>query len=363
MHIDGFVRGKGKFMITEYVPTDERTGPRFPLLLTTGPHPRRSTTSARRRGAPTTSLWHEEDVLEIHPHDAEQRGVKRRRLGAHRQPRRRDGAARADHRPRGAGRRLHDLPPPDDAGQRHHHRLLRLGDQLPRIQGDGGAGARRPTARRTGRRTTTRSPKRAGASRRPRRRSSRHDRRRRTVSPSLQGRRHRRRSRRERCVPEEMPVALVYDGTTHAVMMATPADLEDFALGFSLTEGIIATPEEIASLEVVEHADGIELRMWLAGGRRARPGRAPPAHRRADRLRAVRHREPRRGGAAAAASRRRRSDGLSAADIAAALAALAPAQALNRETRAVHGAGFWTTAARARRDCARTSAATTRSTS
>ncbi len=55
MHVDRFVRGKGQFMLTEYVPTDERTGPRFPLMLTTGPHPRRSTTSARRRGAPRTA--------------------------------------------------------------------------------------------------------------------------------------------------------------------------------------------------------------------------------------------------------------------------------------------------------------------
>ena len=55
MHIDGFVRGKGKFVITEYVPTDERTGPRFPLLLTTGPHPqpvqcRRADPPHRERG-------------------------------------------------------------------------------------------------------------------------------------------------------------------------------------------------------------------------------------------------------------------------------------------------------------------------
>lgn len=69
-----------------------------------------------------------------------------------------------------------------------------------------------------------------------------------------------------RTLPEETPVAMVYDGTTHAVMMATPADLHDFAIGFSLTEGI-ATPGQIASCEVVVHDRGIEARMWLAGDR------------------------------------------------------------------------------------------------
>jgi formate dehydrogenase major subunit len=74
MHINGFVRGKGKFVITEYVPTDEKTGPRFPLLLTTG-----RTLSQYNVGAQTRRtanvLWHQEDRLEIHPHDAEQRGI------------------------------------------------------------------------------------------------------------------------------------------------------------------------------------------------------------------------------------------------------------------------------------------------
>jgi formate dehydrogenase major subunit len=75
MHIGGFVRGKGKFVITEYVATDEKVGPRFPLLLTTG-----RTLSQYNVGAQTRRtanvIWHEEDRLEIHPHDAEQRGVR-----------------------------------------------------------------------------------------------------------------------------------------------------------------------------------------------------------------------------------------------------------------------------------------------
>ncbi len=141
-----------------------------------------------------------------------------------------------------------------------------------------------------------------------------------------------------RAVPEEAPVAMVYDGGAHAVMMATPDDLEDFAVGFSLSEGIVSSVSEIRSIEVVEQAEGIELRMWLSSG------------------------------GAALAERRRRIAGptgcglcgidslaeavrpvpkvglgirVSSAEIMGAMADLAPLQALNRETRAVHAAAFW----------------------
>jgi formate dehydrogenase major subunit len=75
MHVDRFVRGLGKFMITDYVPTEERTGPRFPLLLTTGRILSQYNVGAQTRRT-ENNVWHNEDVLEIHPFDAEQRGVK-----------------------------------------------------------------------------------------------------------------------------------------------------------------------------------------------------------------------------------------------------------------------------------------------
>src|SRR6202166_750947 len=77
MHIDGFVRGKGKFVITEYIATDERTGPRYPLLLTTGRILSQYNVGAQTRRTDNI-VWHEEDRLEIHPHDAEQRGIRER---------------------------------------------------------------------------------------------------------------------------------------------------------------------------------------------------------------------------------------------------------------------------------------------
>ena len=75
MHVDGFVRGKGKFINTEYIATDERTGPRFPLLLTTGRILSQYNVGAQTRRTHNV-VWHAEDVLEIHPSDAEVRGIK-----------------------------------------------------------------------------------------------------------------------------------------------------------------------------------------------------------------------------------------------------------------------------------------------
>jgi FdhD protein len=140
-------------------------------------------------------------------------------------------------------------------------------------------------------------------------------------------------------VPEETPVALVHDGSTTAVMMATPADLEDFALGFSLTEGIIADASEIESLEVVETELGIEARMWLA-----RPRSEMLASRRRylagptgcglcgiDSL----------GEAMRATPRAPEGLRVSPSQIAAALEALPQHQALGAATRAAHAAAWW----------------------
>ncbi len=74
MLIDGFVRGRGKFVVTDYVPTDEKTGPRFPLLLTTGRILSQYNVGAQTRRT-ANSEWHPEDRLEIHPSDAENRGI------------------------------------------------------------------------------------------------------------------------------------------------------------------------------------------------------------------------------------------------------------------------------------------------
>ncbi len=75
MHIGTFVRGKGHFTITEYVPTDERTTARFPLILTTGRILTQYNVGAQTRRT-ANNVWHPEDLLEIHPHDAEQRGIR-----------------------------------------------------------------------------------------------------------------------------------------------------------------------------------------------------------------------------------------------------------------------------------------------
>jgi FdhD protein len=145
-----------------------------------------------------------------------------------------------------------------------------------------------------------------------------------------------------RTVPAEVPVALVYDGTTYAVMMASPSDLEDFAVGFSLSEGIVAAGGEISSLDIVPQVNGIELRLWLTPDR---------GHNLSERRRRIAG--PTGCGLCGVESLEaavpvcpRLDDALIVLpqDIAAAVAALPAAQALNLRTRAVHGAAFWSKA-------------------
>ena len=142
-----------------------------------------------------------------------------------------------------------------------------------------------------------------------------------------------------RLIPEEVPVALVYDGSTHAVMMATPADLEDFAVGFSITEGVVAARSEIREFEVVEHEKGLEARMWLVpdAGRKQTERRRRITGPTACGLCGVESLD-----AAVPAPRRvGHSASVTAEQIHAALAAMPPAQTLNVATRAVHAAAFW----------------------
>jgi formate dehydrogenase major subunit len=75
MHEKGFVRGKGLFVLTEYVPTEERTGARFPLILTTGRILSQYNVGTQTRRT-SNVLWHDEDILDISAHDAEQRGIR-----------------------------------------------------------------------------------------------------------------------------------------------------------------------------------------------------------------------------------------------------------------------------------------------
>jgi len=145
--------------------------------------------------------------------------------------------------------------------------------------------------------------------------------------------------RGERAIPEETAIAFTFNTASYAVMMATPQDLEDFAIGFSLTEGVVPSRDAIESVEIVEGDVGIELRIWLKasdaaeflGRRRKMAGptgcglcgieslveamRPPPSV----------------------------DEGLifTPDQIMTAVNSLFPRQALNHETRAVHAAAFW----------------------
>jgi FdhD protein len=140
-------------------------------------------------------------------------------------------------------------------------------------------------------------------------------------------------------VAEERAIALTYDGSTYAVMMATPADLEDFGIGFTITEGIVERPDEIRSIDVIENDLGVEVRIWLV------EHRAGPL---VARQRAIVG--PVGCGLCGIESleqaqrRVRQVTGGSqfpASVLLDAMHALAPLQRLNQQTRAVHAAAFW----------------------
>ncbi|MBS0219920.1 MAG: formate dehydrogenase accessory sulfurtransferase FdhD [Proteobacteria bacterium] len=139
-------------------------------------------------------------------------------------------------------------------------------------------------------------------------------------------------------VAEEVAIALVYNGLSHAVMMATPRDLEDLARGFSLTEGIVEKPSEIYDIEVEPAGRGIEVRIEIASSRLAalRERRRNLAGRTGCGLCGVESLDAALREAPAVPMRR----SVSRAAIDRAMAALPAAQRLNRENGATHAAGW-----------------------
>ncbi|KRR18906.1 formate dehydrogenase family accessory protein FdhD [Bradyrhizobium lablabi] len=145
-----------------------------------------------------------------------------------------------------------------------------------------------------------------------------------------------------RLIPEETAIALTYNGGTYAVMMGTPQDLRDFAIGFSLSEGIVQSPDEIETLDVVELDNGIELRMWL------KPSSAELVNERR------RHIAGPTGcgicGVESIAEAIRpaaivpKGRTFSPSEIMTAMASMTLLQQINIQTRAVHAAAFWTPA-------------------
>lgn len=140
-------------------------------------------------------------------------------------------------------------------------------------------------------------------------------------------------------VAEEMPIAMRYNGRSFAVMMATPCDLEDFALGFSLSEGLIADPTELLEVEIHEHLEGMEIAMRVSAD-------APAARLSPDAERLL----PGRGGCGICGTREMEAmvrvpaivnaAPVSAAALATALEALPRHQAMNALTGSVHAAAW-----------------------
>ena len=142
-----------------------------------------------------------------------------------------------------------------------------------------------------------------------------------------------------RAIPEETAIAFTFNTASYAVMMATPQDLEDFAIGFALTEGIVTSLEAIDGIDIVTEDMGIELRVWLKakdaaeflGRRRKMAGPTGCGLCGVESLTEAMRQPPAVG----------TDQVLTPEQIMTAVSSLAAHQELNRETRAVHGAGFW----------------------
>lgn len=147
-------------------------------------------------------------------------------------------------------------------------------------------------------------------------------------------------ARAPRRLAEETAIAIVHNASTYAVMMATPDDVEDFAIGFSLTEGVISSPADVERLEVVETAFGLEARLWL-----------PPELQSLLTARRRRLAGPTGCGLCGIESLEEAMRpprfaptgdlSVTADDLIAAMTGLARAQALGAATRAAHAAGLW----------------------
>ncbi|MBB3385814.1 formate dehydrogenase accessory sulfurtransferase FdhD [Rhizobium sp. WW22] len=143
-----------------------------------------------------------------------------------------------------------------------------------------------------------------------------------------------------RIVPEEVPIAFSYGGTSHAVMMGTPADIEDFGVGFSLTEGIITDISEIAAIEPIEDEQGIDVQIALVDDvadalRLRRRHMAGPVGCGLCGIESIEQAVRKVPDVSNVALK------LTQKDIVRAVALLNDAQPLHRETHAVHGAGFY----------------------
>lgn len=142
-----------------------------------------------------------------------------------------------------------------------------------------------------------------------------------------------------RLIAEEVPVAIVIDASSEAVMMASPADLEDLAVGFSLTEGLIDGLADIRRIEIAPQAQGVEARLWLHPGRFAHIARRrvklAPSGCGLCGVESLAMVEPSLRSITANLT-------LNAQQVAKAVAGLGDHQNLGRRTRAVHAAGYWT---------------------